>query len=107
VTLILWYGVQTSFKKQPPSADPDGHYSAAILDDLIACAHDDKDTHPVLGLFVQKDNRVAIDLYQRKKFDVRLTPYIDKQTEVEYLRMARILNPALLISIVEEAKKRK
>jgi hypothetical protein len=107
VTLILWYGVQTPFKKQPPSANPDDHYSSVILDDLIACAYDDQDTHPVLGLCVQAVNTVAIELYRRKKFTEELSPYIDKQTQIEYVRMARILNPALLVRILEEAKKPK
>ena len=107
VTLILWYGVQTPFKKQPPSDDPDEHYSAAILDDLIACAYDDKGTHPVLGLCVDKNNEAAVKLYDRKKFTERLSPYIDKEAKVEYLRMARILNPALLIRLIDEGKKKR
>lgn len=107
VTLILWYGVQTPFKKQPPSANPDEHYSAAILDDLISCAYDDQETHPVLGLCVQQVNTRAIALYERKKFSERMSTYTDKETNVVYERMARILNPGRLITVLEEARAKK
>jgi hypothetical protein len=107
VTLILWYGVQTPFKKQPPSANPDDHYSSAILDDLIACAYDDQETYPVLGLCVQQDNTVAIDLYKRKQFTEELSTFTDRETGVVYARMARILNPGHLIAILDEQKAKK
>ncbi len=98
VSLIIWYAVQTPFKKQPPG-DVDGHYSSLILDDLIACAFDDQLTHPVLGLCVQPDNKVAIELYKRKQFTEELAPFVDRGTGAVYNRMARILNPTVLLSL--------
>ncbi len=73
--------------------------SSAILDDLIACAYDDQETHPILGLCVQQDNTVAIDLYKRKKFTEGLTSFTDRETGIVYARMALILAPNRLVAI--------
>ena len=53
------------------------------------------------------DNSSAISLYRRKLFTVDLAPFKDRTTQVEYNRMARILNPATLERLANEAKKGK
>ena len=106
VTLIIWYAVQKEFQKQPPGP-PEGHYSAQILDDLMAVALDDQLTHPVLGLCVQAENQRAIDLYKRVGFTESLDPFIDKETGGKYQRMAMVLNAAALLQIRDAALKGK
>ncbi len=106
LTLLIWFAVRTCFKRQP-AGEPDGFYSSQILDDLIAEAMDHQDTHPVLGLCVRPANAGAIDLYRRKHFTVELSPFKDRETDIEYLRMARILNAERLVAILPPPKDKK
>jgi ribosomal protein S18 acetylase RimI-like enzyme len=99
LTILIWFAVRNEFKRQPPG-DPDGYYASQILDDLIAEALERQDTHPILGLCVRPENVGAIDLYRRKGFSVELSLFMDKQTGVEYLRMARILSAERLAALL-------
>jgi hypothetical protein len=99
LTILIWFAVRNEFKRQPPG-EPDGYYSSQILDDLIAEAMEQQDTHPILGLCVRPENIGAIDLYRRKGFSVELSSFKDTLTGVEYLRMARILNAECLAALL-------
>jgi ribosomal protein S18 acetylase RimI-like enzyme len=104
LTVIVWVGIGKEFRGQPPGLR-EGRYSAQILDDLIAEALEDQETHPVLGLFVQTANVRAIELYRRAGFTEELEPFVDKQTGVEYRRMAMVLNPEALLRLRAAAGK--
>jgi ribosomal protein S18 acetylase RimI-like enzyme len=103
LTVIIWVGIGKEFRGQP-LGPREGRYSAQILDDLIAEALEDQETHPVLGLFVQADNVRAIELYRRAGFTEELEPYVDRQTGVRYFRMAMVLNPVALLRLRDAAK---
>jgi ribosomal protein S18 acetylase RimI-like enzyme len=77
------------------------------MDDLIAEALEDQETHPVLGLFVQSANARAIRLYERLGFAGAMEPYTDKETGVEYQKMALVLNDQALIRLRDEGTKKK
>jgi len=106
ITIIIWYGVQKTFKRQPPSHE-DKFYSSQILDDLIVIAHETKDERPILGLDVRPENTRAIEIYRQKQFDINLAQYVDKTTNIAYNRMARILDLDVLERMQNEAKKKK
>ena len=107
VTVIIWVGLQKEFQGQPPPPSPkEQRYSVRVLDDLINQASEDKETHPVLGLFVHKDNVKAIRLYQAAGFTDDLDPLRNKAGEIEYLRMAVILDvDSLLGALPAKSKK--
>jgi ribosomal protein S18 acetylase RimI-like enzyme len=100
LSIIIWIGLQKEFRGQPPGPKED-RYSTQILDDLIAEALESQETHPVLGLFVHRDNVRAIRLYQRAGFMENLEPTKDGQ----YLRMAVVLNPEVLRRVLAAANK--
>ena len=76
-----------------------------ILNDLIAEAEKDRTTHPVLGLLVHKDNVKAIRLYRWFGFTDDLEPLRNKTTrEVEYLRMAIVLDDEALLRIRDASR---
>ncbi len=68
VTLIVWVGLDKSYQGKPPGPIEE-KYAVQIMDDLIEEAKKDAVTHPVLGLFVHKDNAKAIRLYRWYNFD--------------------------------------
>jgi ribosomal protein S18 acetylase RimI-like enzyme len=105
ITVLLWYAVQSQFKRQPPG-DEDGYYSSQILDDLIDQALSDKQDRPILGLCVRPENVRAIDLYRRKHFTVELDPFTDKTTGIKYTRMARILDPMRVNELLRVTQKK-
>jgi len=104
ISVIIWYAVHKKFQKKP-EGPREGHYSYQILEDLIAAALEEQDTHPVLGLAVHKDNERAIRLYLNIGFTEELSPFT--QDGVEYQRMAVVLNAEALGQLWEEAKKKK
>ncbi len=104
LTVVIWIGLGKEFHGQPPGPR-EQRYSWQILDDLIAEALEDEETHPVLGLFVQTANVRAIELYRRAGFTEELEPFVDKQTGVEYQRMAMVLNAEALLRLRGPAKK--
>jgi ribosomal protein S18 acetylase RimI-like enzyme len=106
LTVIIWIGIRKEFRGKP-DGPREGRYSAQILDDLIAEALEDQETHPVLGLFVQTANVRAIELYRRAGFTEKLDSYMDRQTGVEYRRMAMILNAEALLQAVQAGTKKK
>lgn len=106
LTVIIWVGIDKAFRGKP-DGPREGRYSSQILDDLIAEALEDKQTHPVLGLFVQTANTRAIELYRRAGFTEKLDTYTDKETGIEYQRMAMILDSDALLQIVRESTKKK
>lgn len=106
LSVILSYGVHKDFKKQPPSDDPNNHYSGQILGDLIEEAIDLRDTKPILGLCVDGRNTKAIHLYKRFQF-ADLSPWTNKDTGVSYNRMGLVLNGPLLTQLIEQGKKKK
>jgi ribosomal protein S18 acetylase RimI-like enzyme len=106
LTVIVWCAVQKEFQGQPRGPREE-RYAALILDDLIAEALDDQETHPVLGLCVHKENKRAIKLYKYAGFTDALDSFVDKETGVEYQRMAMVLNDAVLLHMTEVARKKK
>ena len=106
IAILLWFAVQNQFKRQPPG-DEDGFYSSQIVDDLIATAMDDRRERPVLGLCVRLGNTGAINLYRRKGFTVELSTFKDKATQVQYARMAMILDAARVAELVAHGKGRR
>lgn len=106
LTVIIWVGIRKEFRGKP-DGPREGRYSAQILDDLIAEALEDQETHPVLGLFVQTANIRAVELYRRAGFAEELDSYIDKQSGVEYKRMAMVLNAEVLLQVVQAGSKKK
>ncbi len=76
LSIIIWFAVQKAYWGQPPGPK-DSRYSAVILDDLIAEARLDAKTHPVLGLFVHKDNERAIRFYKGVGFNDDLVQRVE------------------------------
>lgn len=109
LTVIIWVGLQKEFQGQPPPPTPkEERYSARILDDLIAEAVADAETHPILGLFVHKDNVKAIRLYQAAGFTADgLDPVRDTAGEVAYYKMAMVLNDEALLRLLPPRAKKK
>lgn len=95
LTVIVWVALGKGFRGQP-AGPKESRYSSLIIEDLVAEALDTKDTHPILGLFVHKDNTAAINLYRRHKF----TAELDAPSDPNYLRMARILDGAVLTRLI-------
>jgi len=78
-----------------------------ILDDLVAEAERDAKTHPVLGLFVHKDNKRAIKFYKDAGFTDELVQKKDKTTgEIEYYKMLVILDDDRLAEILSAGRKK-
>ncbi|HEX3149200.1 MAG TPA: GNAT family N-acetyltransferase [Gemmataceae bacterium] len=103
LSIIIWVGIQKEFRGQPPGPR-EGRYAAQILDDLVAEAEADAWTHPVLGLFVHKDNKRAIKFYKDAGFSDELVQRVDKTTgEVEYYKMFIVLDDEALQDVVKEA----
>ena len=97
----MWAGVQKEFKGQPPGPKED-RYSSQILGDLISEANEDKTTHPVLGLFVDKDNNRAIKFYKDAGFSDELVQRVDK---AGLYKMFIILDDDALEEAISRAKK--
>lgn len=105
LSIIIWVGVQKEFQGQPDGPKEE-RYSAQILDDLVAEAEEEGKTHPVLGLFVHKNNKRAIKFYKDAGFSDELVQRKDKETgEVEYYKMFVVLDDEALASIIKAAKK--
>jgi ribosomal protein S18 acetylase RimI-like enzyme len=70
----------------------------------VAEAAADARTHPVLGLFVHKDNKRAIKFYKDAGFSDELVQRVDKATgEVEYYKMFIVLDDDALQELVRDA----
>jgi hypothetical protein len=106
ITILLWFAVQNQFKRQPPGNE-NGYYSSQILDDLIATAMEDRHERPILGLCVSLGNTGAINLYRRKGFTVELSTFKDKSTQIEYARMAMILDAGRVAELIEQGRCKK
>ena len=106
VTIIIWVGLQKEFQGKP-EGPKEQRYSVLILNDLIKEAEKDQDKYPVLGLCVHKDNAKAINLYKWFGFADNLEPRRNPKTkEVEYLRMAVVLNEEVLLRLRDQAQKK-
>jgi hypothetical protein len=77
LSILIWIGVQKKYWGQP-SGPKEERYAAQILDDLVAEASDDAKTHPVLGLFVHKDNARAIRFYKNAGFSDELEQRVER-----------------------------
>lgn len=107
VTVIIWVGLQREFHGKP-AGPKEYKYSVLILNDLIKEAEKDQATHPALGLSVHKDNVKAIKLYDWFGFESDFEPRRNKETkEIEYLRMAVVLDDEAVLRLRDEAKKKK
>ena len=92
LSVIIWVGVQKEFWGKPEGPKEE-RYSAQILDDLLAEADAVAKTHPILGLYVHKDNGRAIRFYKDSGFNDELIHPIEKETgEVKYLKMFVVLD---------------
>jgi ribosomal protein S18 acetylase RimI-like enzyme len=111
VTVLLWFGVAKRFQRQPEGADAPNRYAGLILRDLEAEAKKTSKTHPVIGLLVRETNAKAIRLYEHLKYSSdTLKPRKDPETQVVYIRMAKVLDPDALREILasrQGAKKKK
>ena len=86
--------------------EPEIDSALTSIDDLLAEAQEAQETHPVVGLFVHKDNVKAIRLYKWAGFSDEFDHKINSETgEVEYYKMAVVLNDELLLQIASKAKK--
>jgi|GEM_PF-2076811 len=104
LSIIIWVAVHKDFWGKPKGTEEE-KYSVQILDDLVAEAEADAQTHPALGLFVHKDNGHAIKFYKDAGFSDELVHPINKQTkEVEYYKMFVILDDAAFAKTVKDAK---
>ena len=107
VTLIIWVGLQREFQGKPEGAVRDHKYSTIILNDLIKEAEKDRETHPVIGLLVHKDNVRAIKLYERFGFAQGFEPIRNKATkEIEYIRMAVVFDDEAVLRLRDLANKK-
>lgn len=105
LTIIIWVGVQKEFQGQPPGPRND-RYAAQILDDLVSEAAADSKTHPILGLYVHKDNKKAIKFYKDAGFSDELVQRKNKDSgEVEYFKMFIVLDGEALAGALSLAKK--
>lgn len=86
LTVLLMYGIHKDYQRRP-LGPVDEHYSRRILRDLIARAGFHSERLPLLGLFVQVDNRKAIRAYEDEKFEKFSDPRRDPQTGFLYQRM--------------------
>lgn len=77
LSIIIWVGVQKRFWGMP-AGPKENRFSAQILDDLVAEAQLDAKTHPILGLFVHKDNARAIRFYKEAGFSDELLQRVEK-----------------------------
>ena len=101
ITVIIWVGLQRQFQGKP-DGPRNGRYSVLIVNDLIKEAEAERADRPVLGLAVHKDNERAIKLYRSFGFTDNLEPMRNKTTkEVEYLKMAIVLDDAALLRVTE------
>jgi GNAT superfamily N-acetyltransferase len=107
LSVIIWVAVQRKYWGQPAGAR-ENRYAAQILDDLVAEAAQDANTHPVLGLFVHKANQKAIKFYKNAGFSDELVHRRDKVTnEIEYYKMFIILDDPAFEAAIGAAKKAK
>ena len=107
VTLIIWVGLQREFQGKPEGVSKEHKYSTMILNDLIKEAEKDQATHPVIGLLVHKDNVKAIKLYEWFGFAQGFEPIRNKETkEIEYIRMAVVLDSVSVLRFRDAAKKK-
>jgi GNAT superfamily N-acetyltransferase len=77
LSIVIWVGVQAKYWGQPPGTKEE-RYSVQILDDLVAEAAVEAKTHPVLGLFVHKDNKRAIKFYKDAGFSDELEQRVER-----------------------------
>jgi len=105
LTIVIWVGLQKEFQGQP-LGPKEGRYSSQILDDLVAEAEQDAKTHPVLGLFVHKDNDKALKFYRDAGFSDELVQRLNKATgEIEYYKLFVILDDDALRELLASTKK--
>jgi ribosomal protein S18 acetylase RimI-like enzyme len=97
--IIFWVGIQKQFQGQPPGPR-ETRYAAQILDDLVAEAQLDAKTHPVLGLFVHKDNARAIRFYKQSGFSDELVQRADK---TGFYKMFIVLDDDALLQFLSRA----
>jgi len=100
LSIIIWVGVQVKFWGQPPGPKEE-RYSVQILDDLVAEAMLDAKTHPVLGLFVHKDNKRAIKFYKDAGFSDELEQRVEK---TGHYKMFIVLDDDALAATLTAAK---
>lgn len=62
--IIPFFGIQSAFKKKPPSSNRKDHYSSQIFNDLLARALDWPEKHRWLVLCVDAVNTRAINFYR-------------------------------------------
>ena len=104
LSVIIWVGVQKEFWGKPEGPKEE-RYSAQILDDLLAEADASAKTHPILGLYVHKDNGRAIKFYKDSGFNDELVHPVEKETgEVKYLKMFVVLDDEAFEEAAEAAK---
>ena len=103
LSIIIWVAVQKKYWGQPEGPKEE-RYSAQILDDLVAEAEQDGKTHPVLGLFVHKDNQRAIKFYKEAGFSDELVQRVEK---TGLYKMFVVLDDEAYQAVIEEAKKAK
>jgi GNAT superfamily N-acetyltransferase len=101
LSVIIWVGVQKDFWGKPEGPKEE-RYSAKILDDLLAEAEESAKTHPVLGLFVHKDNARAIKFYKNAGFSDELVQRVEK---TQHYKMFVILDDDAFEEVVKAAKK--
>lgn len=101
LSIIIWVAVQKEYWGLP-DGPKDARYSAQILDDLVAEAELDAKTHPVLGLFVHKDNHRAIKFYKDAGFSDELVQRVDK---TGFYKMFIVLDDDAFEAAVEAARK--
>lgn len=97
-SVLLMFGVNKVCRRKP-DGPWEKRYSSEIMRHVVFVAERHKATHPVLGLYVQAGNKGAITLYERHGF-AKTTLKPRKIEGAEYIRMVRVLNPALLCKIV-------
>lgn len=100
LSIVIWVGVQKKYWGQPPGPKEE-RYSIQILDDLVAEATEDAKTHPVLGLFVHKDNKRAIKFYKDAGFSDELEQRVEKTA---HYKMFIVLDEAALEAAIAASK---
>lgn len=100
LSIIIWVGVDKKYQGQP-LGPKEGRYSAQILDDLVAEAEVDAKTHPVLGLYVDQNNKKAIRFYKEAGFSDELPQRVEK---IGLYKMVIVLDDEALVATLEAAK---
>jgi GNAT superfamily N-acetyltransferase len=101
LSIIIWIGVQKDYWGQPPGPKEEW-FSTQILDDLVAEAQQHAKTHPVLGLFVHKDNTRAIRFYKESGFSDQL---VQRVAKTGLYKMFIVLDDEALVAALGSARK--